>query len=385
MLLAAACRIGEAPPATGEAATTSAPITTEGGTPEGGTSSTAVGGIDALIAAAQAEGTLNTIGLPHDYCNYGGVIEGFKSKYGIEVNEFAPDAGPADGLEAIRVSQGSTGAQSPDAQSPDVVDIGLTLAPEAQAEGLFQQYQVESWDSIPDHAKDPDGFWYGGYYGVLAFDVNADSAPSVPADWSDLLDPQYQGQVALAGDPRVSNQAIFAVFAAALANGGSLDDAQPGLEYFAQLNDLGNLAPVIADSSTVASGETPVAIRWTYNALPDRDDIATEAVIEVVVPDSGRLAFVYVQAISAFAPHPNAARLWMEYLYSDEGQLGWLEGYCLPIRYDDLVEREVIPGDLASRLPDSSGTAFPNVDQMSAARDLITANWEAVVGADSGG
>lgn len=374
-LLVVACRIGEASPTTGEVTTTSAATTTEGVT-----SPTAVGGIDALIAAARAEGTLNTIGLPHDYCNYGGVIEGFKSKYGIEVKEIAPDAGPADGLEAIRISQGSTNSQS-----PDVVDIGLMLAPEAQAEGLLQRYQVESWDSIPDHAKNPDGFWYGGYYGVSAFDVNADSAPTVPADWSDLLDPQYQGMVALAGDPRVSNQAIFAVFAASLANGGSLADAHPGLEYFAQLNDVGNLAPVIADSATVVSGETPVTIRWTYNALPNRDANATEAVIEVVVPASGRLAFVYVQAISAFAPHPNAAKLWMEYLYSDEGQLGWLEGYCIPIRYDDLVERGVIPGDLASRLPDPSGAAFPSVDQMGAAKDLITANWEAVVGADPGG
>ena len=111
----------------------------------------------------------------------------------------------------------------------------------------------------------------------------------------------------------------------------------------------------------------------------------TEAVIEVVVPESGRLAFVYVQAISAFAPHPNAAKLWMEYLYSDEGQLGWLEGYCFPIRYDDLVERDAVPGDLASRLPDSSGTAFPSVDQMGAAREMITANWETVVGVDPGG
>lgn len=370
-LLVAACRIGEAPPTTDETAT-SGPTTTGGDT-----SSTAIGGIDALIAAAQAEGTLNTIGLPRDYCNYGGVIEGFKSKYGIEVNELVPDAAPADALEAIRVSQGST------VQAPDVVDIGLMLAPEALADGLFQRYQVESWDSIPDQSKDPDSLWYGGYYGVVAFDVNADAAASVPADWSDLLDPQYQGQVALAGDPRVSNQAVFAVFAAALANGGSLDDAQPGLEYFAQLNDLGNLAPVIADSSSVASGETPVAIRWTYNALPNRDANATS--IEVVVPERGRLAFVYVQAISAFAPHPNAAKLWMEYLYSDEGQLGWLEGYCLPIRYEDLVEREIIPGDLASRLPETSGTQFPSVDQMAVAKDLIAANWDAVVGVDPRG
>ena len=148
-LLVAACRIGEAPPTTGEAPPTTGEATSGSITTEGGTTPTEVGGIDALIEAARAEGTLNTIGLPHDYCNYDGVIEGFKSKYGIEVNEIAPDAGPADGLEAIRLSQGSI-----DAQSPDVVDIGMMLAPEAQAEGLLQRYQVESWDSIPDHAKD---------------------------------------------------------------------------------------------------------------------------------------------------------------------------------------------------------------------------------------
>lgn len=58
----------------------------------------------------------------------------------------------------------------------------------------------------------------------------------------------------------------------------------------------------------------------------------------IVVPASGVNAGVYVQAISAYAPHPNAAKLWMEYLYSDEGQLGWLKGYCHPIRFNDLAK-----------------------------------------------
>ena len=336
--------------------------------------------MDQLIADAQAEGTLTTIALPHDWCNYGGVIEGFKAKYGLEVNELAPDAGSADELEAIRANQGSTGPQA-----PDVVDVGLAFGPEAKDEGLIQPYMVSTWDSIPEDAKDAEGYWYGDYYGVLAFEVNADVVENVPTQWSDLLDPQYEGQIALAGDPRVSNQAIFSVFAAALANGGSLDDAQAGLDFFAQLNESGNLVPVIAESGTVASGETPITIRWTYNALANRDANSDLADIQVVVPEDGRYAGVYVQAISAYAPHPNAAKLWMEYLYSDEGQTLWLEGYCNPIRYEDMLERGVIPDDLAAALPDSTGAVFPTLEQITAASELITTQWDTVVGANVGG
>ena len=62
-----------------------------------------------LIAAAQAEGTLTTIALPHDWCNYGGVIDAFKAKYpGIEVNELNPDAGSGDEIEAIKANKDNT-------------------------------------------------------------------------------------------------------------------------------------------------------------------------------------------------------------------------------------------------------------------------------------
>ncbi|MDQ3499882.1 MAG: ABC transporter substrate-binding protein [Acidimicrobiia bacterium] len=338
-------------------------------------------GMEGLIAAAQEEGTLTTIALPHDWCNYGGVIEGFKAKYGLEVNELAPDAGSADELEAVRANQGSTGPQA-----PDVLDIGLAFGPQAKDEGLIQPYMVSTWDSIPDSAKDPEGYWYGDYYGVLAFEVNADVVENVPQTWADLLKPEYNGQIALAGDPRVSAQAISAVFAAGLANGGSLDDAQAGLDFFAQLAEAGNLIPVIAESGTVSSGETPITIRWTYNALANRDANADIADIQVVVPaDSGRYAGVYVQAISAYAPHPNAAKLWMEFLYSDEGQNIWLEGYCHPIRYEDLVGRDAVPADQLEKLPDVEGAVFPSLDQIGAASELITTNWDAEVGVNVGG
>ncbi|MEO5918844.1 MAG: extracellular solute-binding protein [Candidatus Limnocylindrales bacterium] len=334
--------------------------------------------MQALIDAAKAEGTLTTIALPHDWCNYGGVIDGFKAKYGLAVNELDPNAGSGDEIEAIKANK-----DNPGPQAPDVIDVGLAFGPTAKADGLIQPYKVATWDTIPDSAKDADGYWYGDYYGVLSFEVNTAVVANVPADWSDLLKPEYANQVALAGDPLASNQAIQAVFAASLANGGSLDDASKGLDFFKDLNAKGNFVPVIAKPGTIASGETPITIRWTYNALSNRDSSAASGgpEIKVVVPTSGRFAGVYVQAISAYAPHPNAAKLWMEYLYSDEGQNLWLDGYCHPIRYENLIANNAVPAEALAKLPDVAGAVFPSLDQLNAAKALITTEWPNVVGA----
>ncbi len=335
------------------------------------------GSMDSLVAAAKAEGTLTTIALPHDWCNYGEVIDAFKAKYGIAVNELNPDAGSGDEVEAIKANKDNTGPQA-----PDVIDVGFAFGPSAKDEGLLMPYKVSTWDSIPADAKDADGYWYGDYYGVLSFLVNTDVQPNVPTDWSDLLNADYNGQVALSGDPRVSNQAIQSVYAAALANGGSLDNAQAGLDFFASMNQAGNLVPLIANNGLVAKGETPVRITWDYNALAAIDSFAGNPKAEVVIPATGRFAGVYVQAISAYAPHPNAAKLWMEFLYSDEGQTLWMKGYCHPIRESDMRARNVVPQEILAKLPDVSGAVFPTVDQLNAAKDLITKNWDSVVGAN---
>ena len=178
-----------------------------------------------------AEGRLSTIALPHSWCGYGDVIAGFKAMYpGIEVNELNPDAGSADELEAVRANIGNTGPQA-----PDVLDIGLAFGPAAQKEGLLQPYKVSTWDTIPDDAKEADGHWYGDYYGVMSFLVNTDLIDNVPTSFADLLKPEYAGAVALAGDPRASNQAILGVMAAGMAKGAEpgAAAAQAGLEFFA--------------------------------------------------------------------------------------------------------------------------------------------------------
>src|SRR5690606_11731381 len=274
-----------------------------------------------LIAAAKAEGMFSPIALPHDWCGWEGILAGFKAKYPeITLNELNPDAGSADEIEAIRANKGNTGPQA-----PDVIDVGLAFGPSATKEGLLLPYKVSTFDGID--VKDPDGHWYGGYYGVLAFEVNTDIVKEVPQDWADLLKPEYANSVALAGDPRAANQAILSVYAAGLsaAGGDASKASEAGLDFFKQLNEKGNFVPVIGKASSLAQGTTPIIVRWDYNALADRDTLNGNPPVEVVVPKSGVLAGVYAQAISAHAPHPNAAKLWLEYIYSDEGQLGFLK------------------------------------------------------------
>jgi len=337
-----------------------------------------------LVSACKKEGMLTIIATPPDWANYGEIFADFEKTTGVMINSLDPNAGSADELAAIEANKGNKGPQA-----PDIVDVGYAYGAQGIAAGDYQPYKVTTWDKIPDTilglpAKDPTGLWIGGYYGVMAIIVNTAVVKNVPATWADLLKPEYKGQVALAGDPRSSNQAIQAVFAAALANGGTLDNAQPGLDWFNQLNKAGNFVPVIAKTGTIAQGATPIAFFWDYNAFGYRDAWNGNPPATVFYP-SPTIASMYVQAISAYAPHLNCAKVWMEILHSDEGQLAWMKGYAHGVQQADLEARSVIPADVAAKLPSSaqfSSAVAPSPDQVAAAKTLITAGWMTTVGVE---
>lgn len=337
------------------------------------------GGMEALIAAAKAEGELNVITLPRDWCNYGEMMDNFSKKYGIKVNSLNPDGGSADEIQAIKDNKENKGPQA-----PDVIDVGPAYGPTSKEENLLAPYKVATWDTIKGN-NDPDGYYFVDYSGVMVFEINSDVVKDLPKTYKDLLDPKYKSKVALAGDPRASNQAAQTVYAAALASGGSLDNIQPGLDYFKELNTAGNLLPLIADSGPIAKGETPITFQWSWNAYANKDNFKGNPNIEIVYPTDVNWGGYYYQAISAYAPHPAAARLWEENLYSDEGQLTWIKGYCAPARLEDLTTRKVVPDDLKAKLPDPAllaSSTVPNGDQLTKARALIKEQWDSVVGLD---
>jgi putative spermidine/putrescine transport system substrate-binding protein len=190
--------------------------------------------------------------------------------------------------------------------------------------------------------------------------------------------------IALNGSPLGAGAAFAAVFAAALGNGGSYDNIEPGVAYFGELAKRGNLNPAAATGpALLVSGQAPIVINWDYLSLGYRDMAAGKANIEVVVPEgSTPYGSFYCQAIPADAPHPNAAKLWQEYMYSDEGQLLFLAGYAHPARFADLTAKGLIPASLSAKLPPAAPYAnvkFATQDQVAAAQKVLAATWPEMV------
>ncbi len=336
-----------------------------------------------LIEAAKKEGKLVTMALAEDWCGYSVLKDGFETKYGIEIVDLNPNATSTEQLEALRADK-----DRETKEGPDVVDVTIAVAALAADAGLTQPYRVATWDTIPDSLKHPAGLWTGDYYGVMAFEVNADVVKKMPEDWADLLADDYAKSVALSGNPAASVQALQGVLAAGLSRsrGDVTKAAEAGLEYFAELNANGNFLPVAGGAATVADKSTPILIRWDYLALKDRDALKADGPkVEVIVPKSGVVAGAFAQAISASAPHANAAKLWLEYLYSDEGQLALLKAYCHPVRFKDLTETGKVPQEIQDTLPPAAaydGAVFPSPEEQAVAGGAISDQWAATVGAE---
>jgi putative spermidine/putrescine transport system substrate-binding protein len=332
--------------------------------------------MNALVAAAQKEGTINTITLPPTWANYGEIMNTFKKHYKLKLTDAIPDGTSAQENQAIISQKGSS-------RAPDVLDVGPSFAQIGKQQKLYAPYKNSQWATIPSYMKDPQGYWVGDYWGVIAFGTNLDVAKTAPKDWNDLKNPAYKNMVALGGSPLQAGEAFAAVFAAALANGGSLDNILPGIQYFAALKQSGNYITTQATSATKASGQTPIVCGWDYLQLADRDTLKGKVNVAVTVPKSGVFGNYYCQAISAHAPHPNAARLWQEFLYSDKGQLLWLKGYTHPARFADLQKRGKVPAALLAKLPPAQSyktVKFPTLAQSTKASQVLQAQWPALVG-----
>ena len=331
--------------------------------------------IATMVANAKKEGKLNVIALPPDWANYGEIISTFSKKYGIPITSDNPDGSSAQENQAITSLKG-------DSRAPDVVDVGPAFAVAGAAAGLYGKYFPSTFSTIPRSMKDTRGFWYGDYWGAISIGYNQNLVSNPPTSFKDLMKPEYKGKVAVNGSPLTSNSAVSVVFAAALANGGSTSNVSPGIDYFAALKKSGNYIPVGTTSATVASGQTPISLDWDYNNLAYVKEFPA-ARWKVAIPTDGVYGGYYAQAVNATAPHPWAARLWEEFIYSDQGQLLYLKGYAHPARFNDLANRKKIPSSLLTALPAPSLYAkakFASLGQQTTAKAKIASDWPSKVG-----
>ncbi|MFJ9696177.1 ABC transporter substrate-binding protein [Kitasatospora sp. NPDC101183] len=342
-----------------------------GKNPKTATSVADFGGMDGLVAAAKKEGKLHVITLPRDWANYGKLMDNFKAKYGIEIEDENPDGSSQDEINAITSRKGQD-------RAPDVVDLGAAFATSGAKQGLFAPYKVADFDKIPATMKDPEGLRYNDYGGYVSIACDAKKVGTCPKTFADLLKPEYKGMVALNGNPTKANAAYCAVMAAALANGGSLDNIQPGIDFFGKLKQAGNFNPVEVTPATIEKGETPITVDWSYLNAGYAEKFKEKGIDwQVAVPTDGVFANFYNQAINKDAPHPAAARLWEEYLYSAEGQNGFLGGFANPALFDSMKAAGTLDAALAAKLPvvEKPFTTFPTDDQTTATKKVVTENW----------
>ena len=289
-----------------------------------------------LLKAAQAEGTVNSVGMPDDWANWKGTWSDLSTKYALKHSD--TDMSSAQEIAKFLAEK--------DNASADIGDVGAAFGPVAVQKGVTQAYKPTTWDQVPDWAKDKDGMWALAYTGTIAFIIDKSQVKDEPHSWADLLKGNYKVTI---GDVGTAAQAANGVLAATYAMGGNEKNLKPGLEYFGKLAKAGRLSltdPVIA---SLEKGEVQVGVVWDFNGLSYRDKI-DKTRFDVVIPSDGTITSGYTTIINKFAKHPNAAKLAREYTFSDAGQINLARGYARPIRADHIT----LPDDVKAKLLPSS-------------------------------
>ncbi len=333
------------------------------------TSAAKGGGMAALVKAAQKEGSVNVITIPlSGWANYGLIMKDFTKKYHIKINDANPNGSSAQEITAIQQGKGRGSA-------PDVVDVGTSYATQNMI--LWSPYKVATWSSIPSASKDSNGRWFDDYGGYVAIGCDTKVVTTCPTSFAALKNPIYKNQVAINNDPTSASAAFYAVYAASLANGGSYSNIQPGIDFFANLNKIGNFVPG-GTAATAASGTTPILLWWDYLQNGIQSSVPGW---KLVIPSDGTIAAYYTQAITYDAPHPAAARLWEEFLYSTLGQNLFLQGYARPIELPAMIKNGTVNHAFLAKLPAAPAGAltFPTQTQVDAAKSTVAANWAAAI------
>ena len=335
----------------------------------------------ALFADCLANGAkVNLIALPDEWANYKGVLASFGEKYpGVEYPVQNPNGTSQEELDAVVNLAGQD-------DMPDALDVSPAKAVIAADTGIWDPFQPSTVAEIPDNMKDPDGNWVSAYYGIMSIGTNTTIVKNAPKSFADLAKPEYKGLVALNGDPRTSGSALAAVMAASIAKGGSADDIMPGIQFFADLKKSGNLIPTEVTQATVISGETPIALDWSYNYPGVAKAVADAGfTYEINFPSDAAYGAPYAQGVVKGSPHTACAQLWIEHLVSNEAAIQYLKGGGMPARFGALEAAGAITEADKANLPPSDLLAkvvFLTPAQSTAANDALLANWGPMV-ADS--
>ena len=278
------------------------------------------------------------------WMNWPSVMEAFNEQYGVQLND--DDRSSGEALQDAR-----SHAQNP---THSAFNGGYTFAIQAMNDGLTQAYKPANWDKVPDNAKTDNGHCTGTRKVTTALtyrkDIFEERGLDEPETWEDLKHPDIMQDLALQ-----TPQAAVGLAAALSINnayGGSLNDVQPVIDYYNTIQEGG---AEFTDNflAQFTSGEYSSFIRYDYSGLDlkyNNDDLAEEDVGVALLGgengNKGAFNALYGYAMLANAPNPEAAKLFMDYVLSIEGQQHFLDAYARPIRAPEM--------DMPDEFPDQS-------------------------------
>ena len=293
--------------------------------------------VEQLLAKAKEEGRVDSVGMPDSWANWVQTWTDLKDKYGIEHTDI--DMTSAEELAIFEAEK--------DNATKDIGDVGQSFGPLAESKGLTLPYKTSYWDEIPAWAKDDDGDWIIGYYGTIAIITNRKLVPNPPKSFADILEGDY---MVTPGNVAQATQAQNALLAAAIANGGSETNLQPGFDFFRKLAEQGRIDRGEPNVARLEKGEIACYFVWDYNALGYRDQFKAnnpDAEYDVCIPADGSVQSGYATIINAYTKRPHAAAFTREYILSDAGQINLARGYATPIRSNvqlpDDVKAKMLP------------------------------------------
>ncbi|SOE56595.1 putative spermidine/putrescine transport system substrate-binding protein [Burkholderia sp. OK233] len=271
--------------------------------------------------AAHTDETAICYNCPPEWADWASQIKAIQQKTGIRVPFDNKNSGQS-------IAQLMAEQKSPVA---DVVYLGVSSAFQAKDKGVIQPYKPAHWDDIPANMKDPQGYWFTIHSGTLGFFVNKDALEGkpVPRSWADLLKPEYKGMIGYL-DPSSAFVGYAGAVAVNQALGGTLDNFEPGLDWFRKLKANAPIVPKQTAYARVMSGEIPILLDYDFDAY--RAKYKDHANVEFVIPKEGTISVPYVMSLVKGAPHEANGKKVLDFVLSDEGQKLWADAYLRPVR-----------------------------------------------------
>jgi len=325
-------------------------------------------GEQALYDAAKKEGIVVSFDTGPTWANWKAQFNAFKKRY-PNVEMVYNDLGSAATVVTLDKSRNRPQA--------DTAYYFAGSALDAVAKDVVTGFKPVNFDKLPAAFKDPDGKWFTIHTLNVAFLVNKKLVKDVPHSWADLKKPEYKNSIVYL-DPRSTGQGQVIVFGAAFANGGSMDNVDPGIDYLAQLSRSGNVLRIVGTTpyAQFLKGEIPIWIGYENDGLKAEFKDGMGDAVAVVIPKEASAAAPYAISLVKNGPDPNAGKLWLNFIMTDEGQARFAEGYVRPS-----VPGVKLPEDVAAALPPAPQLKPLDVAKAAKMKSEIDKKWaKAVLG-----